>query len=185
MYHAHRASSVALDTTVIRNFHDAGYPQQLRQYLPEALVVSDVQGELNKQARSRRNLTAMMRGGWPKLLPDLPKHVIERGYEIQALWLEEGDDETSHLGEIFSVLAAVEFDVPLLCTDDRKGRALAEEEHLATLTTGELACEMVVQGRLGEPHAWSIYRASKKKPKRATFDALLQTAKTAPPTPFP
>jgi predicted nucleic acid-binding protein len=184
VYHAHRASSVALDTTVPRNFHDAGYPMQLRQYLPHAVVISDVLGELKRQARSRRNLEVMLRSAWPKLLPALSKDTLQRGLEIQELWLEEGDEEATHLGEIYSVLGAVEFGVPLLCTDDRKGRGLAEEENLPTLTSGELACEMVVQGKLREADAWAIYRRSKKRPKRPKFDALLHTAKTASPTAF-
>lgn len=178
---------MALDTTVVRNFHDAGYPTQLRQYLPQAVVIGDVQGELNRQARTRSNLTALMRGGWPKLLPALPKDLIERGYAIQELWLDEGDEPTAHLGEIFTVLGAHHFGVPLIITDDGDAKRLAREEEfsLPAIDTGELACEMVCQGKLHELHAWAIYRGTKKNPKRDKFDELLERAKTAPPNPFP
>lgn len=183
MYHAHRASKVALDTTVIRNFHDAGYPTFLRQYLPEAVVISDVQGELNKQARSRPNLKTLMRG-WPKILPPLPPELTERGLAIQELFLKPGDEVTAHLGEIFTVLGACHFGVPLVITDDSDGRRLAAEEGIPVINSGELACEMVCQGRLREGDAWAIYRKSKKKAKRPKFEALLQQSRTSPATPF-
>lgn len=44
---------------------------------------------------------------------------------------------------------------------------------------------MAVKGKLHEKSAWAIYRASTRMPNQAKFDELLNTAKTAPPTPFP
>lgn len=173
MYRAHLSSMVAIDTTVVRNFHDAGYPTYLRQYLPQAVVVGDVQRELNGQAQSRPNLQVLIRR-WPALMEPLPPELLARGLDIQELWLEPGDDETAHLGEIYTVLGASHFGVPLVITDDRRGKRLAAEERVPAIDSGELACEMVCQkGLRTVEDAWAIYRKSKKKPNREKFEALL------------
>lgn len=173
MYRAHLSSKVALDTTVVRNFHDAGYPTYLRQYLPQAVAVGDVQHELNWQARSRPNLQVLIRG-WPALLEPLPSELVARGLDIQELWLEPDDDQTAHLGEIYTVLGASHFGIPLVITDDRGGRRLAAEERVPVIGSGELACEMVCQKSLrSQEDAWAIYRKSRKNPNREKFEALL------------
>jgi hypothetical protein len=183
VYDVHRVSAVALDMTVIRNFHDASYPMYLRQYLPQAVVVRDVQEELNKQARSRPNLTAMMKNGWPSLLPPLPAELRARGLLIQELWLEPGDDDTAHLGEIYTVLAAHHFKVPAIITDDGDGKNLAssQEFSIPVIDTGELVCEMVCQKKLHREHAWAIYRKANMYPERSEFEALLEQVRLAAP----
>jgi hypothetical protein len=129
--------------------------------------------------------------GWPTLLPSLPPELLERGLSIQELWLEPGDDETKHLGEIYTVLGACHFLLPLVITDDRKGKRLSTEEGVAVIDSGELACEMVCRKQLREQDAWAIYRTSKKdkrkpqqEPKREKFDAILgrYRAATLPPS---
>lgn len=179
MARAAGARVVALDTTVVRHFHDGGFVLDLARYLKKsAFVVDDVHRELTYQARSRPVLEGLLaKTRWPQLFDPLPKKVIERGLQIQALWLVEGDPEDAHLGEIFTVLAAVHFKADLLITDDRNGSALAGAELVPSMRAGELISEMVQASVLALEDGWTIYQLTRKAPKRERYDSLISAAR--------
>jgi hypothetical protein len=177
MARAKDARTVALDMTVIRHFHDAGFLVQLMTYLPTAFVVDDVHRELTLQARSRPQLQGLDRARWPKRLGQLPKALIDRGIEIQNEWLEEGDPADAHLGEIYTILAASHFDLDLIITDDGAGLRLASAERVRAIKGGELAAEMVVEGDLDLEDGWAIYQLTRRRPKRENYDRLVQAAR--------
>ena len=94
MARAKSARKVALDMTVIRHFHDAGFLVELISYLPNAYVAQDVYRELTLQARSRPDLQRLERVRWPKQLDPLPTNLIERGLIIQQEWVDNDDRPT-------------------------------------------------------------------------------------------
>jgi hypothetical protein len=173
---------VALDTTVVRHFHDAGQLTALVVYLRDnAYAAEDVHRELNLQSRIRQEIAKMQNQfGWPKHFGgQLPRPTIHRGLQIQASWLEPGDPPDAHLGEIYTVLAAKHFNADLVITNDRDGFNLARSEEIEVIRAGELIAEMVAEGRIGEQVGWDIYRPTRKKPKRSNYDQLLKDARNA------
>jgi hypothetical protein len=171
------ARMVVLDTTVIRHYHDAGQVLALAQYLKgNGCAADDVHREIGFQARSRPQLQFIVKAGWPKKLGGLPKPVIDRGFEIQQDWLEDGDRPDAHLGEIFTVLAASHFGADVIVTDDRRGLALASIEGVPGTRAGNLIAEMVKHGIFDDQTGWSIYRLTRKKPKREGYDAAKAAA---------
>lgn len=178
MARAKDARKVALDMTVIRHFHDAGFLVQLVTYLPKACVVPDVYRELTLQAQSRPQLQGLQKMRWPVQLGQLPAGLIERGLIIQEEWTEEGDRADAHLGEIYTVISAAHFGVDLVITDDGDGLKLASTERVRAIRGGELAAEMVVEGELTLEEGWLVYQRTRKKPSRENFERLVYYARS-------
>lgn len=171
---------VALDTTAIRHFHDAGLLTQLALYLREnAYAAEDVHRELAYQGRTRPDIARLQNQlGWPKHFGgQLPKETILRGKRIQELLFEDGDPPDAHLGEIYTVLAAKHFDADLVITDDGDGVKLAKSEKVPVIRVGTLVAEMVTARAIDEEAGWSVYKATRKKPKRVAYDALVAEAR--------
>ena len=156
------AKRVILDASVLRRFSEANQLHALMGFLGKNACVTDsVRDELDKVVGSSipgtQALTLILpRANWPITITT-PQELWPTVLRIKAEFDTAGDPPSKHLGEITTVLVAVEENIDLVAIDDREGKALARARGLATISTAILAAEMAARGVLTTDEGLSVY----------------------------
>jgi len=181
--HARDLEQVAIDTTLVRYFADAGHLDALIAYLPQAVAVADVLDEVRRQAsspqRQQMGTTLAAHADWPReVAVNLSSEDSRRIQRIQAEWIAEDKKKgkavraDSHLGELQTIFAAAQEQVPLVVLDDSRARRLAGERRLATKSTYGIALEMTAHGLLTPDQGYAVVEIATGDARRK-FDQLL------------
>lgn len=151
-----------LDTSVLRRFSEASQLHALMGFLKKSAYVTDaVRDELDHVVGSSipgtQELTLILtHANWPITIAT-PQELWPTVLRIKAEFDTIGDAPSRHMGEITTVLVAVEANIDLAAIDDRGGKALASARGLPTISTAILAAEMVARGVLKTAEGFSVY----------------------------
>lgn len=162
MHLAGSAKRVILDASIPRRFSEASLLHALMGFLKKNAYVTDaVRDELDKVVGSSipgtQELTLILPyANWPIVI-ETPLELWPDVLRIKAELDTEDDPPSKHLGEITTVLVAVERDIDLAAIDDRAGKALARARGLPTISTAILAAEMTVRGVLTPQQGFLVY----------------------------
>ena len=165
---------VWMDAGPFFRFCEARKLPALARYLgARGLWVQDVANEIELRAssssprlRTHPALANLQRLGFPIHTPErLTVAQEEEVNDIRAQLAAPDEHPKKHRGEIATVVVARDLGGELAIIDDGDGLALARAHHVPTLSTTNLAVEMVVAGKLTEAEGLDIYLSVlRKKP---------------------
>lgn len=168
------AKRVWMDAGPFFRFAEAGKLSKLAKYLTKnGHWVADVANEIelrgsspNLRLRTHASLQNLKRLGFPtdQKGATLTPTCLDEVNVIRAEWAEEGEHPKKHRGEIATVLHAEHLGGELAIIDDGDGRKLAHLRRVPTLSTTNLAAEMVVAGKLDEADGKTIYLSVQRIP---------------------